>query len=496
MAQPPRTAGRGNLYRADGSRRPDTEVLKESGNLGLRLALLDDAIHRRATSGAPDLQYPPRLFLSYKWGSEAENAWVAQLAQRLTRHGWDVVFDKWRDEVADRSVEEFVSRLVTCRVFVAVLSPAFTDSAIATKHASWVFDEMNGALLAHAHDQMRLVGIIPPAESVGPGVRSSPPPVRMPPRPDQLAIVVQAQMEPKFDELYEVRDTDDLERFLDRSLTYDGPRLDDAERGWIAERLSTASSEASLREILARYPFVSGVWRRLVVLLRDRGDLQSALKATQQALEQVLVSVERLMFEHEQIELLKRSGDRVGAARAATRLIDWRPLDWVAHFHLGDLLDDANELWAARSHLLLACRGTDSDAAPYNALGVVYMGLGLLARAEEELDHALRIDATFATARRNLEKVRAERATSSCPDVREVKGPLPGCSVCEAIFVPREDRPLTYAACGASRPAGIAPCDVCGGEGLSLTSFEGGGAAWRCPICRTGTVTTKGHASL
>src|SRR5262249_42322414 len=159
------TTGRENLYRADGSRRPDAEVLEESSNIGLRFALLDDAMNRRAASADPDLQYPLRLFLSYKWGSETENAWVAQLPQRLTKHGWDVVFDQPRDETADRSVEEFVSRLVSCRVFVAVLSPAFIASAIVAKHASWAFDEMQCALMARS--RMRLVGIVPPTGLAG-----------------------------------------------------------------------------------------------------------------------------------------------------------------------------------------------------------------------------------------------------------------------------------------------------------------------------------------
>lgn len=495
MAESPRTTGRENLYRADGSRRPDAEVLKEIGNIGLRLALLDDAMNHRAVSADPDSQYPPRLFLSYKWASETENAWVAQLAQHLKKHGWDVVFDQLRDETADRSVEEFVSRLVSCRVFVAVLSPAFIASAIVAKRASWAFDEMQCALMARS--RMRLVGIVPPAELAGDAVEPTPAPRRLPPKPDELAIVVEEMMRPEFDEVHEVRDTDGLERFLDRSLTYNGPGLDDAERAWVVERLAREGDEVSLREILDRHPFVSGAWRRLVVLLRDRGDIQASLEAVQQALEHVHESGERLSFEREHIEFLKRCGDRLGAARAATRLVDERPHDWVAHFHLGDLLDDANEWWAARSHLLLACRGTNSGAAPHNTLAVVYMGLGLLARAAEELERALSIDAALATAHRNLEKVRAARVASTQPDVTEVKGPLPGCSDCEAIFVPREDRPLTCAACGASIPARAVPCDVCGAEGLSLIhGFEESTVAVRCPICRTGTITSKDHASL
>jgi len=495
MTEPLLRTGRQNLYRTDGSRRPDAEVLAEIGSIGLRLALLDDAMHRRAASADPDLQYPPRLFLSYKWGREVENAWVAQLAQRLTTRGYDIVFDQLRDETADRSVEEFVSRLVSCRVFVAVLSPAYSASAIVAKRASWAFDEMQCALLAHR--RMRLVGIVPPTGLVGGAVEPAPESIRISPRPGELAVVVEEMRTSDFDEVYRVHDTDGLERFLDRSLTYNGPSLDAAERAWVAERLARQGDEASLREILDRHPFVSGAWRRLVVLLRDCGKTDAALEAAQQGLEHVRETGERLAFEQEHIELLKCCGDRAGAAGAATHLIDERPHDWIAHYHLGDLLDDANEPWAARSHLLLACRGTDSNAAPYNTLAVVYMGLGLLLRAAEMLERALSIDAALAIAPRNLEKVRAARAASTKPDVTEVKGPLLGCSECEAIFVPREGRPLICAACGASRPATTMPCGVCGAEGfLPIDGFEKSAVGVRCPICRTGTISSKGRARL
>jgi tetratricopeptide (TPR) repeat protein len=319
----------------------------------------------------------------------------------------------------------------------------------------------------------------------------------MPPKPDELAIVIGPMETPQFDEVHEVRDTDDLERFLDRTLTYNGPNLDETERAWVVERLSHANDEASLREILDRHPFVTGAWRRLIVMLRDRGDIRTALETAKQALNCAHESSERLTFDREYIELLERCGDRVGAAQAATRLIDVHPHDWVAHYHLGDLLDDADELWAARSHLLLACRGTDLDAAPHNTLAVVYMGLSLLSRAADELERALSIDAALAPARRNLEKVRAAQAASTQPDMTEVKGPLPGCSNCEAIFVPRADRPLICAACGASRPSKVVPCEVCGAEGFCpIFGLEKSTFVVRCPICRTGAITSKEHASL
>jgi tetratricopeptide (TPR) repeat protein len=485
------TTGRANLYRSDGSRRLDAEVIAEAGNIGLRLALLDEEMHRRANPAEADTLYPPRLFLSYKWGSAAENAWVRGLADRLTKRGWEVVFDQWRDETRDRTVEEFVSRLANCRVFVAVLSPAYVASAFAPSHPTWVFDELQCALVAR--NFKRLIGIVPPGELATARGAPAPETIEIPKVP---AIVIQAMQEPEFDEVQAVHDDDDLQRFLDTSVTYTGPRLAEAERSWIGERFARGSDEASLREVIKRYPFVSGAWRRLIVLLRDRGELQAALDATRQALA-LLPEAERLPFLHEHIELLKRSGDRVGAAQAATQLIEQRPRDWVAHFHLGDLLDDANEWWAARNHLLLACRSAGSEAAPYNTLGVVYMALGLLMRASETLEHALRLDAAFGPARRNLERVRAERAAAAQADVSEVSGPLPGCSNCDAIFVPHPGRPFFCAACGASKAGSAAPCELCASSGVSPIIRTGRDCLpTRCPICRTGTITSKEKARL
>jgi tetratricopeptide (TPR) repeat protein len=492
MSESYRTSGRANLYRVDGSRRPDAEVLAESGDIGLRLALLDEAMHLRATSVEVDALYPPRLFLSYKWGNEKEDAWVMQLAADLTQRGWDVVFDRKRDETVDPNVEDFVSRLTNCRVFVAVLSPAYIASAFAASHPTWVYDEMQCALIAR--DRMRLIGLVPPRELATEKVSRPAAPIEMPRIP---AIIIQPMQETHFDVVFEADNREALEGFLDSSLTYTGPRLTATEQSWVKGQLARDADEDSLQEVVGRYPFIIGAWRRLVLLLSERGELESALEATRKALPLVDDPIERLSFLHENIELLKRCGDRNGAAQAATQLIEARPDDWVAHFHLGDVLDDANEFWPARSHLLLACRQEDVGAAAYNALGVIYMGLGLLARAEETLAHVLELDSSLDMTRSNLGKVIEARARSNEPEMTEVTGPLPGCSECEAIFVQHPDRPWVCANCGASKSAAASLCEICGEDGVTpIVRTEQGYLPARCPICRTGTITAKMRAVL
>ena len=136
-----RTIDRQAVYREDGTRKSENELRQELGPIGSRLALLDDAAYRRVTSLQTEVNYPPQLFLSYKWGEDAENAWVHRVADKLRRNGWEVICDASRDKEVDRTVEEFVSRLVNCKVFAAVIDPGYLEHAVHPRHPTWVFDE-------------------------------------------------------------------------------------------------------------------------------------------------------------------------------------------------------------------------------------------------------------------------------------------------------------------------------------------------------------------
>jgi len=495
------TTGRASLHRSDGSRRSDDELRAQGGDIALRLALLDEAMHARAQGDGPDLPYPPRLFLAYKWGSAAQDAWVAALAQQLGERGWDLVFDGQRDDTVDRTVEAFVGRLAACQVFVAVLSQDYLAATVDPRHPTWVYDELQCALLLRDQGRLRLVGIVPPP----PLDAAVPRPTaeqRMPPRPDQLAIVAQAYQPPRFDELHHLATPADLAPLLDQHLTYRGPVLDPVARAWVAERLQPAAGDAALDELLARHPFVAAAWRRRVVQQRDGGDLAAARASCQQALAALADPLERLPFEREHIELLKRCGDRSAAAGAATRLIAERPHDWVAHWQLGDLLDDAQAWWAARAHLLLAQREAPAGSSdPALTLAVVYMALGLLAPARQTLQALLAWDPDNGRAQRNLARVLAALADGSGGDAATwttMTGPLPGCSDCRALFIPAPQQPVFCAACAAPRAADAAPCRICGADGwLPLPEADApAAAAHRCPVCRSGQIRWLPEALL
>src|SRR3954467_5514952 len=135
------------LFSDDGTRRSDDEILAEHGNVALRKAKLDDAMRR--LGAMPNVAYPPRIFLSYKWESESHRNDAAALADALMAAGWDVVIDRDFDVARHRTVEEFVARLVTCRIFLALATPAYVVNAIyPPEHdPSWVFDECQSAML-------------------------------------------------------------------------------------------------------------------------------------------------------------------------------------------------------------------------------------------------------------------------------------------------------------------------------------------------------------
>ena len=235
----------------------------------------------------------------------------------------------------------------------------------------------------------------------------------------------------------------------------------------------------------------------LVATLRDAGRLTEALEAAALALKAVHPMDGRLSFQHERIDLLNRLGRQREAMNAAAEVVGQRPRDWVAHFHMGNILDDLGDLWAARNHLGLA--GQDPGASPlvFNSLGVVYMGLGLLDRAQEVLERALQLDPNLAMAARNLERIRTAPDPQGIRGIKEIAGPLPGCSECESIFFISKQKPTLCAACAAHRPAESQACPHCGHDGVALVIPQGDGfLPCLCPVCRSGSIVKKDKAKV
>jgi hypothetical protein len=129
-----------------------------------RVAALVNAV--LASSDAPPAK-PPRLFISYRWGTDEQDAWVERLVGTLDSRGYDVVFD--RNVQAPRSeplpVPDLVALIAGCTHFVPVLTEGYRRRVETQPHRAlvvedgWVFDEYQVALRLAAANRMMFQGV-------------------------------------------------------------------------------------------------------------------------------------------------------------------------------------------------------------------------------------------------------------------------------------------------------------------------------------------------
>jgi hypothetical protein len=102
----------------DGTKRDPKEAAKLVGWRAVWVAQLTEAIRERL-AGPPPLTYPPAIFISYRWATNEENQWVAELAAELRARGYPVMFD--REMPGELNVPRLVSRIADARVFICSL---------------------------------------------------------------------------------------------------------------------------------------------------------------------------------------------------------------------------------------------------------------------------------------------------------------------------------------------------------------------------------------
>jgi tetratricopeptide (TPR) repeat protein len=484
------------LYDADGRRRDDADVLKEVGHIGLRIARLQDAAARLPRGEPPSC--PPTAFVSYKWGTPFEDRWTKELAEFLRTIGWTVMLDAQRDVAEAPTVEDFVVRIARCRMFVVLLTPAYKQHAIDTKQPTYVYDEIQLAMrLPHVH----LLGIERPVPPDAPAPE--------PPRPFtgeeflarhelamQTSIVVSPEKPLRFDRLVRAggRD-DDLRTLLTRLYSYRGLVLDPGVELEVRERgreLAVQPSADGLDRLATEHPAIGQLWTALVDARLSAGETEKALDAARRGAATTPDWDGRVPLLRWQVGLLHEQRQFEEEFRLAVKMLDDYPRDWFARHSIGNLLDDVGAPWFARNHLLLAKNNPDAPANVTNTLGVVYLHLGALDRAEQCFRETLERDPDDANARENLELVtNAERSEGA--GATEIEGPVLGCTNCASVL-PQEDA-FPCAGCGMPRES-PEPCSYCGTAGMAVPPLPGAQLASQCPICRTGTLTMRDSIEL
>jgi len=113
------------LLEADGLRRIRAEAVRLYGVRVVEVAEIYEAIQRLKHIPAK-LSVPPRVFISYRWGTDEENAWVHDLADQLRERGYEVLYDRFLNQFTeDTVVGEIVSLIASCHIFLMIVDPGY-----------------------------------------------------------------------------------------------------------------------------------------------------------------------------------------------------------------------------------------------------------------------------------------------------------------------------------------------------------------------------------
>ncbi|MFI6074898.1 hypothetical protein ACIA5C_25385 [Actinoplanes sp. NPDC051343] len=423
--------GRQLLYDPAGRRRPDDDVLREVGDLGFRTALLADAVHRRARETEPHSSPPHAVVYDAPVGT----------ADQLTALGWIVHTELPKNE--PMTVAEFANGLAECRLFVT------------TPRRSDFFDEIQVAMsLPYVH-----------------------------------TLAISARDEAGFDRV--IRPGDQAE--LNRLYRYRGGELTaEAERtirceGRLAmvSRPPTAEHALIVSALVENAPWLGSLWLQLIDIRQRLGDEPGAIAAARRGAANAPIWESRERLAEAEMRHLYDDGQFEAAFRAAVTSVRDFERNWLARLVIGSLLDDLRRPWTARNHLLLAARTPGRSAQVVNQLGVVYLHLGALARAERCFQDALAENPGLTLARGNLALV-SHLPGGTESEATEVPGPACGCTACDSVFGDGGSPPC--AGCPAPR-AGAEPCTLCGEPAVV-------GPGGECPVCRRGRLTRRDHIPL
>lgn len=382
------------LFRPDGSRRDAQEAARHFGWRGVWVAQLNLALEEQLTM-PPALSLPPTVFLSYRWGTDDQNAWLSSLGQELAHRGYSVILDR-DTPPEDVDVPVFVARIAECRYFLAIIDAGYIERLETPDRSSiadgWVFDEVNVARHLSNADRIRIIGLIREDVQLPSGFRLS--------EPGELGNSVI------------VRTAEQLRGFLDDAF----PPLADRppEAAVTAARSALIASEQALA-------------RGDAEVAREAAHVAiSALANTPDGYAQLLrvafhtgETAVGLAASREMLRLLPDSGEALRAA-AALSYQAGAPIDTIGYvirllnsatatdherafgrYLLGTALDDVGQPYAGRAHLGTAAGLLPDYVDIRTDLGFVCRKLGWLDEALEHFTAGLRLQPDDANLLKN-----------------------------------------------------------------------------------------------
>ncbi len=511
------------LVRPDGTRRPIEEAVKLVGLRGVWLAQLHEELVKALRKPQP-LSTPTRIFISYRWGTDAQNSWVTDVVARLRKLGNFVVHDRELQQKANPpSVPELVTQIASVHVFLAVIDAGYVERTGSWDARSfedgWVFDEWQTAGWLQKSGKVRMLGLLREDTVLPSGFTLG-----------SIESVDQSwRLYPE--NTYDVRDRSRLDRVLNRAFRSTGASFTQQDWGQ-ANTLYAQSQEAlSNRQVdrarsyanrLAdQFPQIPDGFAQLVHVAFKVQDYSASLSAARSALkiDPGFVGV----LAHAALSAYMQ-GQHTEAIRYGAAAL-WARVDeaW-AHFAVGNALDELLQVYPALAHLELA-RAALPVAIAQNDTGMAYRRAKLPERAlrcfEDGLnlpgaDENMRVNAVAAAIEagdvsRAQEHLRALGRNHSLhaslarelADWQQRGGPPPSlmqrlaprnsvgfvtCTNCMAQLPLINKAERLCAKCGAERVDDHGPCLFCLHEGEVVPALSDGSISWQCPYCHRGTL--------
>lgn len=459
------------------------------------------------------LSVPRRIFLSYRWGDDAQNAWVDQLATALEATGNVVVFDQHvARESPDASVTECVARMADCSLFLMVIDPPYVQrvgsssaESMLTRSLGWAWDEYSLASHLARETRLRRLGILragdelPRGMSLAAGGQAGT--ILDARTPDSVATIVH-------DHFQQVAAPPDPAVAREAAVL-----LHESERRARCDELENAHALA-LRAV-GLIPELPDGHRRSAVAGLHLGRADEAHLAAERALSIDPMDVLSWYLVAEAACAL--GNPELGMRRLGRILLGVRK-EWRAHLILAHGFAELDQLGSARAHRDLAfaleprlpwmldalrvapgALGDESSAARAGVrealserppMGIVEpimepAGPALLTTyldqgpEQPERTGAVDVDlALLASAARSDALARLDETVDEWHLT---------CDYCHVGI--RVERDFLCASCGAQHGGNLRPC-FCGGEDFAFSQEVAYGARIGCPFCHTGLLRT------
>ncbi len=366
------------------------EAIKKYGYRTVWFAAMNSAFRERVKTPRLIDGYPPKVFISYKWGDDSLKVWIARLASRLKESGFVVFLDQY-EEMHDRVIDvaNYVSNLAVSDYCISIITEEYCKAVGVyggdsySSKENWVFDEHQRSVDLQNRGELAIIWVLKSGNVLPIGI--------------------------SMNNTIDIRNVGNGIEAILRHFKYDGPSFSDDEirRGnellLNTDKLISVENPKQALDLLVSHsalhviPEVRLQYARGLAVLGER---EQALQINQEVMRTIKPG-RRALF---------RSALVYGACqefkRALVPLIHLSKVlfnQQAVNFYIGNYLDELESRDAAISHLSYANSLMEEDDPDLlNNLGYVLLKAERFPEAKIFLQRALQVDPRHILASKNL----------------------------------------------------------------------------------------------